>query len=80
MSWNMPDSADGEYEMDQQAIAEDDERYMAGYDGPMVLDKPCDCCGLVEAFPGEIDCLACCIEGDLEWVQAELRMANNVTQ
>lgn len=70
---SIPDSAASDYEAMQNDLAEADALYMAGYDGPVVLERPCESCGLAEALPEDVDCLKCCIEGELHWIQRELQ-------
>lgn len=73
MAYNIPDSAVAAYENMQDDLAKADALYMAGYDGPMALERPCESCGLAEAHVSEPDCLACTVEGELYWVQRELQ-------
>jgi hypothetical protein len=69
---NIPDSAVMAYEEMQDSLAEADALYMAGYDVVYALERPCESCGLHEALPGDPDCLACNIAGELISVQREL--------
>lgn len=67
MSLYIPDSADAAYEQDQR-------RFEVEQPSPR-FERPCESCGEAEALPGDPDCLACNIEGELEWIQRELQEA-----
>lgn len=62
MNYNIPESCPEEPYVGNGSVAVSDVRI-------------CESCQKAEALLGDTDCLACNIEGELEWIQCELREA-----